>query len=96
VDFPGIHRPAPASAGDGSIHIDDRCIFTPLRRRIQNDNDQRFYRRKYDAKKMLRAFSLTVRNEVELEKLTERMLAVVEEAMEPQSLSLWISKLYYH
>jgi hypothetical protein len=68
------------------------AIFTPMRRRIQASIDRRFYRRKYDAEKMLKAFALNMRNEVELDRLSERLLDVVEETLEPQSLSLWIWK----
>jgi hypothetical protein len=67
-------------------------LFNPLRRRIQNDIDRRFYRRRYDAEKILQEFALQLRNEVDMEKITEDLLHAVKETMEPQALSLWIRK----
>ncbi len=61
-----------------------------LRQGIQRLIDRRFYRRKYDAAKIVAAFSTTLRQEVDLDQLREHLLAVVQETIQPASLSLWI------
>jgi hypothetical protein len=66
------------------------ALVVPLRQRIQALIDRRFYRRKYDAEKVLAAFSETLRNEVDLSHLREQVLAVVQETMQPAQLSLWL------
>ena len=67
-------------------------LFQPLRRRVQAFIDRRFYRRRYDAERTLRAFGKTVRDEVELVPLVRALVDAVEDTLHPALVLLWLKE----
>jgi hypothetical protein len=69
------------------------ALFTPLRRRIQDGVDRRFYRRKYDAQQVLARFAQTARDETDLDALTGELTRVVQETLQPEHVSMAIREV---
>jgi hypothetical protein len=67
-------------------------LFTPLRRRIHAAIDRHFYRRQYSVERTMNAFSSSLRNEVDVDQLTEQIIIVVNETMQPVHVTLWLKK----
>lgn len=66
------------------------ALFNPLRRRIQSDIDRRFYRKRYDSDQIVAAFSASLRDQVDLDQLCDRLLVVVEDTLQPAHVNLWL------
>ena len=68
------------------------ALFTPLRRRIQDAIDRRFFRKKYDSQRVLAQFALTARDETDLDALTGELARVTQETMQPEKVRIWLAK----
>lgn len=65
-------------------------LFNPLRRRVQDFLDRRFYRRKYDAEQALASFAAHARGEMDIDQLSSELTVVVSETVQPESITLWL------
>jgi hypothetical protein len=66
------------------------ALFNPLRRRVQHAVDGRFNRARYDADQTAAAFAARLKDAVDLDSVRDDLAAVVENALEPAHVSVWI------
>jgi len=82
-----VHTPAVVAAAT----LAAAALFNPLRRRVQQVVDRRFNRARYDADQMLAAFAARLKDAVDLDSVRDDLAGVVNRALEPAHMSVWIS-----
>jgi hypothetical protein len=68
------------------------ALFTPVRRRVQQVVDRRFNRIRYDGDRMVEDFATGLKDAVDLETVRARLAGVVNQALEPAHVSVWVDE----
>jgi hypothetical protein len=66
------------------------ALFNPLRARVQESVDRKFYRKKYNAEHTLAAYSNALREGVDLRQVHDLLVQLVDDTLQPSSISLWL------
>lgn len=66
------------------------ALFAPLRRRLQDVIDRRFFRQKYDAAQALARFAQNAQQQVDLEEIVRELVSVVADTVQPETLDIWL------
>jgi hypothetical protein len=83
-----IHTPVAVAAST----LAAAALFSPLRLRVQHVVDRRFNRARYDADQTVAAFAARLKDAVDLDSASDDLARVVQQALEPAHLSVWISR----
>jgi hypothetical protein len=67
------------------------AVFNPLRHRIQRAVDRRFSRAAYDAQAAIESFAGELRQQIDLDVLSDRLLTTVRDTVRPRSASVWLA-----
>jgi hypothetical protein len=68
------------------------ALFNPLRRRVQQIVDRRFNRARYDADQTVATFAARLKDAVDLDSVRNDLATVVQQALEPAHMSVWVSR----
>jgi hypothetical protein len=68
------------------------ALFSPVRRRVQRVVDRRFNRARYDADTTVALFAAHLKDAVNLDSVQDDLASVVQQALEPAHVSVWISQ----